>query len=411
MNSSSVNRRRRKLALKDRRILLGVSGGIAVYKAVELLRMLQREGAEVRVVMTKSATKFVSPLTFSTLSRHPAYYSLFSDPQRWEIEHISLADFAELFLIAPATANIIGKIASGIADDLLTTTALSVNCPIVIAPAMHSQMWSNPIVQENLKKLKGLGYHIIEPEEGELASGGIGKGRLASLEKIVGVVKEILNPILPLKGVKILITAGPTREYIDPIRFISNPSSGIMGYTLAEEAIKRRAEVILISGPTNLTPPSGCKFIRVETADEMLSSALEHFKDVDVVIATAAVSDFKPERREEQKIKKKEQLVLRLTPTPDVLLELGKRKGDKILVGFAAETDNLIENALEKMEKKNLDIIVANLISPNEYGFGEKDLFASIIRKDEKPTQPKTFSKRELAIRLLEEIESLLKEK
>jgi phosphopantothenoylcysteine decarboxylase/phosphopantothenate--cysteine ligase len=410
MKSSSVNRRRRKLALKDKRILLGVSGGIAVYKAVELLRMLQREGAVVKVVMTKSATKFVSPLTFSTLSRHPAYYSLFSDPQRWEIEHISLADFAELFLIAPATANIIGKIASGIADDLLTTTALSVNCPIVIAPAMHSQMWSNPIVQENIKKLKGLGYHIIEPEEGVLASGDIGKGRLASLEKIVEVVKVILNPNLPLKGVKILITAGPTREYIDPIRFISNPSTGVMGYALAEEAMKMGAEVILISGPTNLSPPSGCKFISIETAEEMLSVALENFKDVDVVIATAAVSDFKPETIAEQKIRKKEELVLRLTSTPDVLLELGKRKESKILVGFAAETDNLIENALEKMEKKNLDIIVANLISPGEYGFGEKNLYASIIRKGRTPPQPATFTKGELAIRLLEEVESILKE-
>ncbi|MBC7329996.1 bifunctional phosphopantothenoylcysteine decarboxylase/phosphopantothenate--cysteine ligase CoaBC [bacterium] len=399
------------MALKGRRILLGVSGGIAVYKAVELLRMLQREGAEVRVVMTESATKFVSPLTFSTLSRYPAYYSLFSDPQRWEIEHISLAEFAELFLIAPATANIIGKLASGIGDDLLTTTALSVNCPKVIAPAMHSQMWSNPIVQENIKKLKWSGYYIVEPEEGELASGGRGKGRLASLEKIVEVVKEVLNPNLPLRGVKILITAGPTREYIDPIRFISNPSSGIMGYTLAEEAIKRGAEVILISGPTNLAPPPGCVFVSVETTDEMLSSALEHFKDVDVIIATAAVSDFKPLTRAEQKIKKKGELVLRLTTTPDVLLELGKRKGNKILVGFAAETDNLIENALEKMEQKNLDIIVANLISPNEYGFGEKDLFASIIRKDKNPPEPTTFSKRELAIRLLEEIESLIKAK
>jgi phosphopantothenoylcysteine decarboxylase/phosphopantothenate--cysteine ligase len=231
------------------------------------------------------------------------------------------------------------------------------------------------------------------------------------LEKIVEVVREILNPILPLKGVKILITAGPTREYIDPIRFISNPSTGIMGYTLAEEAVKRGAEVILISGPTNLTPPPACKFISVETADEMLSSALEHFEDVDVVIATAAVSDFKPERRAERKIKKKEELVIKLTSTPDVLLELGKRKGNRILVGFAAETDNLIENALEKMEKKNLDIIVANLISPNEYGFGERELFASIIRRGKKPPQPTTFGKRELAIRLLEEVESLLKER
>jgi phosphopantothenoylcysteine decarboxylase/phosphopantothenate--cysteine ligase len=399
-----------KMALKNRRILLGVSGGIAAYKAVELLRLLQKEGAEVRVVMTKSATRFVSPLTFSSLSRHPAYYSLFYNPQQYEIEHISLADFAELFLIAPATANIIGKIASGIADDLLTTTVLSVNCPIVIAPAMHSQMWSNPIVQENIKKLQNLGFHIIEPEEGLLASGDIGKGRLASLKKIVERVKEIINPFLPLKGIKILITAGPTREYIDPIRFISNPSTGVMGYTLAEEALKRGAEVILISGPTNLSPPSGCKFIRVETAEEMFSSTLENFENVDVVIATAAVSDFKPKEKARLKIKKREELNLSLSPTPDILLELGKRKGRKILVGFAAETDNLIENALEKMEKKNLDLIVANLISPGEYGFGSKNLFASLIRRGKTPPQPTTFTKRELAKLILDEVEGILKE-
>ena len=397
--------------LKDRRILLGVSGGIAAYKAVELLRLLQKEGAQVKVVMTKSATEFVSPLTFSSLSHNPTYYSLFSHPQKWEIEHISLADFAELFLIAPATANIIGKIASGIADDLLTTTALSVHCPILIAPAMHSQMWSNPILQENIEKLKKLGYHIIEPEEGELASGQIGKGRLASLERIVERVREILNPHLPLKGVKILITAGPTREYIDPIRFISNPSTGVMGYTIAEEALKRGAEVVLISGPTHLSPPQGCEFISVESAEEMLSEALKHFSEVDVAIATAAVGDFKPKEKAEQKIKKKEELSLNLVPTPDILLELSRRKGNKILVGFAAETENLIENALEKMEKKNLDIIVANLVSGGEYGFGSKKLFACLIKRGAPPPQPMIITKRELASLILDEVERILGER
>lgn len=398
-----------EVALKDRRIVLGVSGSIAVYKAVELLRLLQKEGAKVRVVMTRSATRFVSPLTFSTLSRYPAVFSMFSHPQKFEIEHISLSDFAELFLIAPATANVIGKLASGIADDLLTATAMSVNCPIVIAPAMHSQMWNNPIVQGNLKKLREHGFHIIEPEEGELASGGIGKGRLASLDKIVNYVKELLANSLSLKGVNILITAGPTREYIDPVRFISNPSTGLMGFTIAEEAKRRGAEVTLISGPTHLTPPKGCNFIGVSSAEEMLSAVLRYFEDADCVIATAAVSDFAPEVKEEQKIKKTgKELTLRLVPTPDILEELGKRKGDRILVGFAAETENPLENALKKMEKKNLDLIVANVVSQEGYGFGSEKLLASLIRKGEPPSPPIPISKRELAKLILDEVGRLL---
>lgn len=397
-------------SLKGRRIILGVSGGIAVYKAVELLRLLQKEGAEVRVVMTKSATRFVSPLTFSTLARYPALFSMFSHPQKFEIEHISLADFAELLLIAPATANIIGKIASGIADDLLTTTVISVNCPVVLAPAMHSQMWNNAIVQRNIRKLLDCGFHIIEPEEGELASGSVGKGRLASLEKIVGYVKDIFKTSSSLKGVKILITAGPTREYIDPVRFISNPSTGLMGFTIAEEAVKRGAEVTLISGPTHLAPPRGCDFLRVTSAREMLSAVLERFEEVDCVIATAAVSDYAPEIKAEQKIKKANKgLTLHLVPTPDILEELGRRKGRKVLIGFAAETESLIENALRKMEKKNLDLIVGNIVSQEGYGFGSEKLIASLVRKGESPLPPMPVSKRELAKLILDELEKLLK--
>ncbi len=396
--------------LKDKRIVLGVSGSIAAYKAVELLRLLQKGGAKVRVVMTKSATRLVSPLTFSTLSRYPAVYSMFSHSPKFEIEHISLSDFAELVLVAPATANIIGKIASGIADDLLTTTVMSVNCPVVLAPAMHSQMWENPIVQQNLSKLREHGFHIIEPEEGELASGGVGKGRLASLEKILDYVTEVLNPLLSLRGVKLLVTAGPTREYIDPVRFISNPSTGLMGFTIAEEALKRGADVTVVSGPTHLAPPKGCKFIKVSSAEEMLSAVLEHFEDADCVIAAAAVSDFKPEVRVGEKIKKTgKELAIRLLPTPDILEELGKRKGGKVLVGFAAETENLLENALKKMEKKNLDLIIANLISQEGYGFGSEELFASMIRRGESPLPPKPFPKRELAKLILAELERLLK--
>ncbi|MBC7326987.1 bifunctional phosphopantothenoylcysteine decarboxylase/phosphopantothenate--cysteine ligase CoaBC [bacterium] len=396
-------------ALQSRRIVLGVSGGIAAYKAVELLRLLQKEGAEVRVVMTKSATKFVSPLTFSTLSHYPVLYQMFTSPQKYEIEHISLAEFAELLLIAPATANIIGKIASGIADDLLTTTVMSVSCPIVIAPAMHSQMWNSPIVQENIKKLLNYGFHIIEPEEGELASGGVGKGRLASLDVIVDYVKDIFCQKNTLKGVRILITAGPTREYIDPVRFISNPSTGLMGFTLAEEALKRGAEVILVSGPTYLSPPKGCEFVPVCSAEEMLTAVMKHFDRVDCVIATAAVSDFAPEKKEGEKIKKSgKELVLRLIPTPDILEELGRIKGEKILVGFSAETGNVIENALKKMERKNLDLIVANQVSREGFGFGSGKLFASLIRRGETPPPLSSISKQELAKLILEEIKKLL---
>lgn len=399
-----------EIALKDRRIVLGVTGSIAAYKAVELLRLLQKEGAKVRVVMTRSATKFVSPLTFSTLSRYPTAVSMFSHPQRFEIEHISLAEFAELLLIAPATANVIGKIASGIADDLLTATAMSVSCPVVLAPAMHSQMWSNPIVQDNMRKLKENGYHIIEPEEGELASGSVGKGRLASLEKIVSYVKDLLTSCLSLEGAKILITAGPTREFIDPVRFISNPSTGLMGFTIAEEAIRRGAEVILVSGPTHLSPPKGCEFVEVCSAEEMLSAVLKYFDKVDCVIASAAVSDFAPVIQEKSKIKKTgKEMTLILRPTPDILEELGKRKGEKILVGFAAETDNLLENALKKMQKKNLDLIVANMVSQKEYGFGSEKIFASVIKKGESPPLPILLSKRELARLILEELERFLK--
>jgi len=400
-----------KKVLNDKRIVLGVSGGIAAYKAVEILRLLQKEGAKVRVVMTKSATRFVSPLTFSTLSHYPVAYSMFSPPQKFEIEHIALADFAELLLIAPATANIIGKVASGIADDLLTTTVISVSCPIVLAPAMHSQMWNNPIVQENVKKLGGYGFHIIEPEEGELASGSVGRGRLASPEKIASYVRDILTPPSSLRGLKILITAGPTREYIDPVRFISNPSTGLMGFTIAEEAIRRGAEVILVSGPTHLTPPKGCDFIQVTSAEEMLSAVLERFENADCVIATAAVSDFAPEVKEEQKIKKKrsKDLTLHLLPTPDVLGELAKRKGEKVLVGFAAETEDPIDNALKKMEEKNLDLIVANIVSQEGYGFGSEKLLASLIKKGVPPSPPMPVSKGELARLILEEVEELLK--
>lgn len=395
--------------LEGKRIVLGITGSIAAYKGVEILRELQRRGAEVRVVMTKSATKFVSPLTFATLSRYPVAVEMFHQPPYFEIEHISLSDFAHLILIAPATANIIGKIAGGIADDLLTSTVMAASCPVLIAPAMHSQMWNNPLLQENVRKLKQLGYHFVGPEEGDLASGGRGMGRLASVERIVGKVEEILNPPLTLKGVRILITAGPTREFIDPVRFISNPSTGLMGYKIGEEALKRGADVVIVSGPTHLEPPSGAKVIKVESADEMLSAVLEEFPSSDVVIGCAAVSDFAPIRKEEEKIKKERaKTVLELRRTPDILWELGRRKGNKILVGFSAETENVIENALSKLKEKNLDIIVANSVKGKEFGFGAQNLFASILIRGEEPSPPVLISKEEVAKMLLNAVERLL---
>lgn len=395
-------------ALKDRNILLGVTGGIAAFKAASLTSQLVKAGANVKVVMTRNATHFISPLTFQTLSRNPVYLEMFSSLS-WQPEHISLADWAELFVIAPATANVIGKLAHGIADDLLTTVALAVRCPIILAPAMNSNMLGNPILQDNLRYLEEKGFLIIAPEYGPLACGCEGRGRLADLEVIIEAIRMELTP-KDLEGIKILVTAGPTREMIDPIRFITNRSSGKMGYALARAARDRGAKVTLISGPTSLKPPPYVEFVRVETALQMRDAVMERFKWADVIVMAAAVADYRPKESMGHKLKKSDsELILRLTPNPDILAELGGKKGDKILVGFAAETEHLISNALEKLHAKNLDLIVANNVLEHGAGFESDTNIVTIIDERGKAEKLPILPKDEVAHKVLDRISEMIR--
>ncbi|MGB9814183.1 MAG: bifunctional phosphopantothenoylcysteine decarboxylase/phosphopantothenate--cysteine ligase CoaBC [Thermovenabulum sp.] len=397
--------------LKGKFIVLGVTGSIAAYKACELTRLLKKRGASVQVVMTESACKFVAPLTFQILSENPVIKDMFKEPSHWEVEHVSLADKADFFVIAPCTANILAKLASGIADDMLTTTFLATKAKKVIVPAMNVNMYENPVTQRNIEILKNYGCHIMEPEEGFLACGKIGKGRFPDPEEIVEYIEKIAQMQEDLKGTKILITAGPTREYIDPIRFISNRSSGKMGYKLAEAALERGAEVALISGPVSLEPPPDLQiFHRVETAVEMKKKVDELFPWADVVIKAAAVSDYRPKYRSEHKIKKSEEEVfIELVKNPDILKELGEKKGDKILVGFAAETDIPESNAREKLLKKNLDMIVLNDVTKQGAGFEVDTNIVKILYRDGRIEEFPLLSKKEVAHLILDRIKALLK--
>ncbi|HWQ30396.1 MAG TPA: bifunctional phosphopantothenoylcysteine decarboxylase/phosphopantothenate--cysteine ligase CoaBC, partial [Negativicutes bacterium] len=355
--------------LKGKNVVLGVSGGIAAYKACELVSRLKKLSAGVHVIMTDSASKFVTPLTFQSLSMNQVVVDMFDAPKYWEIEHISLAKKADVFVIAPATANIIGKLANGIADDMLSTTVMATRAKVIIAPAMNTNMYENPVVQRNMKLLKELGYIFIEPEEGRLACGDVGKGKIADPAVIEAAIIEALTPQQDLAGKTVLVTAGPTREAIDPVRFISNNSTGKMGFAIAERAAKRGARVHLVSGPVNLDTPQGVTRHDIFSAEEMLNKVMELFPQCDIAIKAAAVADYAPETVYTQKVKKTDGgLELRLKKNPDILYELGKIKGDKILVGFAMETENLIENAAQKVKKKKLDFIVANDL--NEVGAG-----------------------------------------
>lgn len=368
--------------LKDKKVVLGVTGGIAAYKAAELARFLIREGASVKVIMTESATRFITPLTFQTLTNNPVAVDMFEEPVAWEIEHISLAKWADVFLIAPATANIIGKIASGIADDMLTTTVMATKAPVVIAPAMNVNMYNNPITQRNIDLLRQYGYYFVQPESGELACGDIGQGRLADISSIVDFVKSLFVK-KDLMGRKILVTAGPTREPIDPVRYISNYSSGKMGYALAKAARDRGAEVILISGPTSIDPPIGVMFERVSTAEQMRDKVLQYFAEVDAVIMSAAVADYRPMNYSNVKIKKDDsEMTIRLSKNPDILKELGDKKGRQVLIGFAAETDNIVMNASKKIKEKNLDMIVINDVTQPGAGFEVDTNIVKIITRD-----------------------------
>jgi phosphopantothenoylcysteine decarboxylase / phosphopantothenate---cysteine ligase len=390
--------------LKNKKIVLGVTGGIAAYKAAELVRELVRAGAQVYVIMTRSAQAFITPLTFQTLSGNPVATELFNLIEESEIGHISLADRADILVIAPATANVIGKIAGGISDDLLSTVVMATQAPVLIAPAMNVHMWENRIVQENIQKLRQGGYHFIDPEAGELACGYEGKGRLAKAPAIIEEIRAILSP-KDFSGETVLITAGPTEEGIDPVRFISNHSSGKMGYALARTAGRRGAEVILISGPASLPPPAKGELIKVRSAMQMRDAVMQHLERSSVLLMAAAVSDYRPKKVSSQKIKKASTApALELERNPDILLEAGKVKGHRIFVGFAAETQNLLKNAGEKLDRKNLDLIVANDVSLPGAGFRVDTNIVKILDRSGKIEELPMMSKEELADHILKRV-------
>ncbi|RQW88213.1 MAG: bifunctional phosphopantothenoylcysteine decarboxylase/phosphopantothenate--cysteine ligase CoaBC [Geobacter sp.] len=363
-------------------IVLGVTGGIAAYKAAELVRLFVKGGADVHVLMTASARQFVTPLTFQTLSRNPVHTDLFNCIEEQEIGHISLADRADLIVIAPATANAIGKIANGIADDLLTTTVMATKAPVLIAPAMNSNMYSNPLYQLNEDRLRKHGYLFADPVRGMLACGWEGEGKLQDPSIIF---QEAISALTQkdLRGERFLVTAGPTREELDPVRYLSNHSSGKMGYAIARAAHRRGAEVVLVTGPVCLESPYGVKTLRVESAAQMCEAALREFADSTIIVKAAAVADYRPEIRAESKMKKKgASLSLALIRNPDILAEMGKIKGERILVGFAAETAALLENSIKKLKEKNLDLIVANDVTQEGAGFSVDTNIVKILYRD-----------------------------
>lgn len=396
--------------LKDKTVVIGVSGGIAVYKTLDVVSRLRKLGVNVNVIMTKSATEFVTPLSFQSLSQNYVVCDMFEDPKTWDVEHISLAKRADVFLIAPATANVIGKIANGIVDDMLTTTVMATKAKVLIAPAMNTNMYENPILQRNINTLKELGYNFVEPESGRLACGDTGKGKLASPETIVDEVVKLLSKGQDLKGKSIIVTAGPTVESIDPMRYITNRSTGKMGYSIAKEAIERGADVTLITGPTNLTPPQNLKkLVKIESAKDMYEAVLENLDENDVVIKSAAVADYKPKNYSNKKIKKSDDdLVIELDRNKDIAQEIGKIKNNKILVGFAAETNDLIENASLKIKKKNIDFIVANDLTKEGAGFGVDTNIVKIIDKEGNITEYPKMKKEEVANIILDKIKELL---
>ena len=394
--------------LKKKKIVLGITGSIAAYKAAELTRALIKEGAQVKVVMTKSATEFITPLTMQTLSQNQVYLDTFVPAEKYDMAHIALADFADAFIIAPATGNIIGKIAAGVADDLLSTTIMAAGKPVLICPAMNNKMLANPIVQDNLSKLQEHGYFIMESAVGELACKTQGSGRLAEITDIIEEIKSLLTP-KDFLNEKVLITAGPTQEPLDPVRFITNLSSGKMGYALATAARRRGAEVTLISGPTFLSPPKVEKIINVRTAREMHKAVMENYKKAKIIIKAAAVADYRPKEISGQKLKKtKESLTVEMKTNPDIIEEIGKNKEGRIVVGFAMETQNLLANAREKLKKKNMDLIVANDVCKEGAGFQSDTNIVSIIDKKGKTETLKKMTKLEAADEILNRVKILL---
>ncbi|MGE6258696.1 bifunctional phosphopantothenoylcysteine decarboxylase/phosphopantothenate--cysteine ligase CoaBC [Heyndrickxia sporothermodurans] len=396
----------------NKNVLLCVTGGIAVYKAAALTSKLIQAGAQVKVIMSASACQFVTPLTFQALSRNDVYTDTFDEKNSEVIAHIDLADWADLVLVAPATANVIGKMANGIADDMITTTLLATTAPVWVAPAMNVHMYDHPAVKRNLTILSEFGYKFVEPSEGYLACGYVGKGRLEEPEKIVSLISTFFSKqIQQLKGKTVLITAGPTKEMIDPVRYLTNRSSGKMGFALAEEAVKMGAKVILVTGVEGLNLPNGVQLIRIKSAQDMYEAVMKYYKEADIVIKSAAVADYRPKEVFQQKMKKKEgNLVIEYERTKDILKELGKKVDKPFLVGFAAETENIEEHAWGKLKRKNADIIVANDVSREGAGFGGDTNIVTMYKKDLTKKELPLLSKNETAKVILEEISREVKE-
>jgi phosphopantothenoylcysteine decarboxylase/phosphopantothenate--cysteine ligase len=406
-----LNRQSKINNQKSMKVALGVTGGIAAYKAAEIVRLLQDRGIRVQVVMTRAAQEFVRPLTFAALSGEKVITGMFASGQEQEhepnidsaIEHIAVAQSIDALVVAPATADVLAHFAQGIASDFLTTLYLATTAPVVVAPAMNVNMWNHPATQSNLQILRQRGVRIVEPDAGYLACGMTGPGRLAENETIVTAVLEALGASQDLSGETVLITAGPTREKIDPVRYLTNRSSGRMGYTLAEAALRRGARVLLVSGPTSLTPPGAAEVTQVESTEEMRDAVLKLLPHATIVIKTAAVSDYRPKATAGQKIKRKGPMTLELEATPDILKELALKKGAQIVVGFAAETENILENARQKLLSKNLDAIVVNDVSREGVGFDSDRNSVTIITHDQVVEVPET-TKWEVAQRVLDQV-------
>lgn len=393
-------------------VVLGVTGGIAVYKACELLRLLQKRGIDVFVVMTQNACRFVAPLTFETLSGHPVAVDTFDRPQTWEVEHIALAKRADLFLIAPATANIMGKMACGIADDMLSTTVMATRAPVLVAPAMNTGMWENAAVQQNVKTLRARGVEIVAPVSGHLACGDSGAGKLEDVAVIAERACELLFAKKDMEGLRVMVTAGPSREALDPVRYISNRSSGKMGYAIAQAAQKRGAEVTLLSGPVAIEAPQGVKLVPFTTTQELLDRASELAREQDLLIQAAAPADYRAKEIAPQKIKKQggEPMTFTLVENPDVAATLGKAKrSGQVFVGFAAETNDVLAHAKDKLARKNLDMIVANDVTRPGAGFDVDTNIVTLITKDGQEALP-MMSKAEVAQRILDRALALRKE-
>lgn len=371
--------------LTGKNIVLGVTGGIAAYKSCEIVSRLRKAGAKVHVIMTKNACEFVTPLTFETLSNNPCVTDTFARPERWEVEHVALAKAADLFVIAPATANIMAKMAHGIADDMLSTTVLATRATVLVAPAMNTGMWEAKATQENLAVLKARGVEFVGPEGGFLACGDVGAGRMSEPVQIVEKITALLSRKQDMAGLKVLVTAGPTREMLDPVRFVTNRSSGRMGYALCENAVQRGAEVTLVTGPVSIAVPHGVKVVPVQSTDDLYNAMMEHAPKQDIIVQSAAPADYKAESIAPQKLKKQGDaaLELRLVPTQDVARAVGEKKlPHQTLIGFAAETENLHDNAEKKLDRKNLDMIVANDVTKPGAGFDVDTNIASILTDD-----------------------------